>query len=135
MNGNGTDRDAVKKILTFLALTLLFSLVFYRLIIRAGMEHATLQVLALMWCPGTAAMITRLVYQRNLRGTGWGWGKTRYQVWSYFLPILYALPAYLVVWFGGLGKFPNYEFVQKVAARLHLGSASPAATIVILVAI
>jgi hypothetical protein len=61
------QRLAVKKILTFLILTLLFSSMFYRLIIRAGIQQSGIIVLGLMWCPGTAALVTRLLYQRNLR--------------------------------------------------------------------
>lgn len=130
---------AGKKIITFLVLTALFSAFFYRLIIRVGVEHAGFLVLGLMWCPGAAAIITRLIYQRNLRGMGWGWGKTRYQVWSYFIPLLYALAAYLIVWLGGFGKFPNMTTVHTIARQgigpLKLANASPAVAIALYVAI
>jgi hypothetical protein len=56
-------------------LMLLFSLVFYRPIIRGGVQHSGFYVLGLMWCPGAAAIITRVLYQKNLRGMGWGVGK------------------------------------------------------------
>jgi CAAX protease family protein len=125
------QRLAAKKILTFLALTLLFSSVFYRFVSRAGIEHSSFFVLGLMWCPGTAAMVTRLLYQRNLRGVGWAWGKTRYLLWSYAIPILYALAAYLIVWLGGFGKFPNPEFVHTMAVRFRLANASPAVVIAV----
>ena len=122
-------RLAVQKAVTFLGLTLLFSLVFYRPIIRVGIAHSGFLVLGLMWCPGTAAIVTRLLYQRNLRGIGWGWGKTRYQLWSYAIPILYALAAYLVVWLGGFGRFPNPVFVHNLAEQFRLAKASPAVVI------
>jgi len=129
------QRLAIKKILTFLSLTLLFSAVCYRPIIRGGMAHSSFLVLGLMWCPGTAAVITRLLYQRNLRGMGWGWGKTRYQLWSYAIPILYALAAYLVVWLGGFGGFPNPVFVHNLAEQFRLAKASPAVVIAIYVGV
>jgi membrane protease YdiL (CAAX protease family) len=122
-------RLAVQKVVTFLGLTLLFSLVFYRPIIRAGIAQSGFLVLGLMWCPGTAAIVTRLLYQRSLRGIGWGWGKTRYQLWSYAIPILYALAAYLVVWLGGFGRFPNPVFVHNLAEQFRLAKASPAVVI------
>jgi uncharacterized membrane protein len=75
--GHRVNRLAIQKVVTFLSLTLLFSLVFYRPIIRAGIVHSWL---GLMWCPATGGIITRLLYQRNLRGIGWGWGKTSYQL-------------------------------------------------------
>jgi membrane protease YdiL (CAAX protease family) len=98
---NETRRNVV----TFLILTLALSSIFYYLIISAGTLGAGsgLFVLGLMWCPGIAAIITRLAYQKNLRGMGWGWGKTRYQALSYLLPIGYALVAYGIVWLVGLG--------------------------------
>jgi membrane protease YdiL (CAAX protease family) len=127
--GHTMKRLAVQKAVTFLGLTLLFSLVFYRPIIRVGIAHSGFLVLGLMWCPGTAAIVTRLLYQRNLRGIGWGWGKTRYQLWSYAIPILYALAAYLVVWLGGFGRFPNPVFVHNLAEQFRLAKASPAVVI------
>jgi len=128
-------QPAIQKVVTFLILTLLFSLVFYRLIGRVGILHANFLVLGLMWCPGTAAIVTRLVYQRNLRGMGWGWGKTRYQLWSYAIPVLYALAVYLVIWLGGFGGFPNSEFVHRVASQFRLVNASPAVVIAVYVGV
>ncbi len=85
-----TQRLAVKQIITFLVLTTVFSSLAYRPILRVGVYNAAdaLPMFAIMWSPAAAALITRLVYQRNLRGIGWGWGKTRYQLWGYFIPIL-----------------------------------------------
>jgi hypothetical protein len=40
-----------------------------------------------MWIPRLAAIITRLIFQKNLKGLGWKWGKTSYQLLSYLLPI------------------------------------------------
>ncbi len=95
-----------KEISTFLILTLGFSSFFYSRYLSAGslnVEKAFLHVLGLMWCPGISAIFTSLIFQKNLRGLGWGWGKTRFQVLSFFLPFLYALPVYVVVWIGGWG--------------------------------
>jgi membrane protease YdiL (CAAX protease family) len=62
-----------------------------------------------MWSPGIAALVTRLIYQRNLRGQGWGWGGTRWQLLSYFLPMGYAAVAYSAVWAAGLGGIGTFE--------------------------
>lgn len=37
-----------------------------------------ISVALLIWCPGLAAIATRLLFQRNLRGFGWPPGKPRY---------------------------------------------------------
>lgn len=94
-----------KEILSFLVLTFAFSAVPYYLIITAGSLRAGggWYPIALMWCPGFAALATCLIYHKNLRGLGWGWGRTRYQASAYLLPIGYGLVAYGTVWMSGLG--------------------------------
>lgn len=117
---------AVKQIATFVFLAFVISSIFYPLVVRAGIEHVgILPALGLAWSPAAAAIITRLLYQKNLRGMGWGWGKTSYQIWSYFIPILYGLAAYSIIWLTGLGKFPNQEFIHELAVRFGTPNASP----------
>lgn len=103
-------KKSSKKIITYLAFTFGLSSIFYYLIISAGSLEAKggLYVICLMWCPGISAIITQLIYQKNLKGLGWKWGKTKYQLISYFLPILYALMAYSLIWITGLGKFNGF---------------------------
>lgn len=109
--------DIKRSLLTFLPLTFLLSSIFYYLIsTRGGMGAGSgLYVVGLMWCPGIAAIITRLLYRRNLRGMGWGWGKTRYQLLSYALPLLYTTLSYILIWATGLGGFYN----RALAAHLN----------------
>jgi len=96
-----------RNIVTFLVLTFGLSSIFYTLIIRAGTLGAGhgLYVLGLMWCPGTAGMLTSLLYTRSLRGMGWGLGKPKWLVMAYLLPLAYAAVAYGIVWAGGWGAF------------------------------
>jgi membrane protease YdiL (CAAX protease family) len=119
--------EARKKILTYLLLTFVLSGFFYWLILTADKgKLQTLPVLGLMWCPGVAAIVTRLIYQRNLRGMGWGWGKTRYQVASYLIPLAGGLLVYGTVWLTGLGGFSRQDFSP------HLPLASVLAQVVAL---
>lgn len=97
-------QDGSRKIITFLVLTIAFSLIFYILIISKG-ELSLFTAVGLMWCPGVAALITRLIHQKNFRGFGWGWGKTRYQLISYAYPIVYASVIYGFVWILRSGSF------------------------------
>src|SRR5262249_8305260 len=108
------------RIITFLLLTFALSSIFYYLIISAKSLRAGhgLYVLGIMWCPGVSALVTQLIYQRNIRGLGWGWGKTKYQAWSYAIPFLYALAAYAIVWAAGLGGFYNEKFLDEMASKL-----------------
>src|SRR4051794_27839628 len=104
-----------QRIVLFLVLTYAFSSVFYVHIASTG-KMKMLPVLGLMWCPGAAAMIVRLVTQGSLRGTGWGWGATRWQVLSYLLPPAGGLLVYGLVWLTGIG--------ESHAAGLALGKDS-----------
>jgi membrane protease YdiL (CAAX protease family) len=95
------------RILTFLGLTFGLSAIFWTTIAQAGTLNAGggAYTLALMWCPGIAALSTTLVFQRNLSGLGWRLGQRRYLLPAYFLPIGYGLVAYGLVWLTGLGVF------------------------------
>jgi membrane protease YdiL (CAAX protease family) len=95
---------ARKPVLLFLGLTLTFSVILYIPIIGMGMGIQGLLNLGIMWCPGLAAIITSLICYKSIKGLGWRWGKTRWQLLSYFLPFVYAGVVYGLVWVLGLGK-------------------------------
>jgi membrane protease YdiL (CAAX protease family) len=109
---------------TYLVLTFALSAVFYWLIISAGSlgVKGGLYVFALMWSPGVSALITRLVFQRNLRGEGWLPGAPRWLVLAYLLPIVYAAVAYGTVWLRGLGAVDLTRFKTPVTTFLVVGS-------------
>jgi membrane protease YdiL (CAAX protease family) len=104
------NKYTIRKIAVFLSLTLGLSSVFYFLIISNGSLNAAggLYVMGLMWCPGIAALITQLVFEKSLAGLGWKWGSTYHQLSAYFLPVLYAFIAYSVIWVSGLGRFNHF---------------------------
>ncbi|HVS01021.1 MAG TPA: CPBP family intramembrane glutamic endopeptidase, partial [Thermoanaerobaculia bacterium] len=79
-------------------------------------------VLGLMWCPGVAAIVTRLVFQRNLRGTGWGWGATRWQVMSYLIPPALCLVVYGFVWLTGIGGISPGGPAEALGRELPLSA-------------
>src|SRR6185295_7836411 len=103
-----------KAIATFLAITFALSSIFYAIIISIGKLGAGngIYVYGLMWCPGTAALITCRLRGISISELGWRWN-TRYVLISYFVPIVYGLLAYLAVWTSGFGKFPNDDFVKS----------------------
>jgi membrane protease YdiL (CAAX protease family) len=109
---------------TFLGLTFALSAVFWWLIIAAGTlgAHGGLYVIALMWCPGVSALLTRLAFQRNVRGQGWGWCGTRWAALAYLLPVAYATVAYGAVWLAGLGGVDLARFQTGVVPFVIFGS-------------
>ncbi len=116
-----------RQLITFLLLTFALSSIFYFLVIKSGHLGAGggAYVLALMWCPGTAAMLTLKIFRRDLGELGWKWGEPRYQVMSYLIPLLYAAVAYSAVWIVGLGRFYDPKFVDVVSRRFGLGALPP----------
>jgi membrane protease YdiL (CAAX protease family) len=101
------EGEVRRKVATYLALTLLFASPFYYLILAAGTLEVRggIYVFALMWSPGLAGIATRLIYQRDLRGSGWGWGASRYQLASYLIPVLAGLLVYVLAWSSGIANF------------------------------
>ena len=116
--------DTRAQLMTFLGLTFGLSAVLYTLIIRAGSLGAGggMYVLALMWSPGVSALITRLVFQRNLRGQGWGLGSPKWLALAYLLPLGYATIAYGLVWLTGLGGVDLSLFKTPVLTFFIVGS-------------
>ena len=116
--------DTRAALTTFLVLTFALSAIFWWLIIDAGSlgAHGGLYVLALMWCPGVSALVTRLVFQHDLRGEGWGLGAPRWLALAYLLPVGYATVAYGAVWLLGLGGVDLSRFTTGTATFLVLGS-------------
>lgn len=110
---NELDGDALienakeiwKRITTFIILTYSISSIFIYLSISAGDLGAAggLYGLGGMWSPGIAAILTQLLYRKSIRDFGWGWGKTKYQLWSYAIPVLYCFVIYIFVWVTGSG--------------------------------
>jgi CAAX protease family protein len=122
-----------KKIVVFLALTFALSAIFYAFIIASGSIHG--YSWGLMWCPGVAALLTQLLFQRNIRGLGWSIKPSRYWLVGYGLPLGYGLIVYGVVWLTELGTFAPAAMAQQTAAQLNLRIQSPYVFLVIYVVI
>jgi CAAX protease family protein len=99
--------EARRNILTFLSLTVALCLPFYyRILSPKSIETIPdLVVAGIMWAPGVAALFTRFVHQRNIRGFGWRLGPSRYLIVSYLLPLMACLIVYGIVWATALGRF------------------------------
>lgn len=76
----------------------------------------------LMWCPGTAALLTCLICHLDLRSLGWSWPRARHLGWSYALPWIYAVPVYLLAWAMIPGAFQWDHFSAPLAATFKVTS-------------
>ena len=117
-----SSRRTVQKTITYIMITFMLSSVFYYLISSSG-SLATMggiYATGLMWCPGIAALATQIVHHDSVRDLGWRWGKTRYQILSYLIPVFYVSVAYGLVWITGLGGFSGVELVKGLGAQFGL---------------
>jgi uncharacterized protein len=107
-----------KDIATFLLLTFGLSSLAWAPVISSGSLKAGggLYVAPLMWCPGLAAIATRLLFQRNLRGFGWRPGKPRYLLLGYVLPLGLTALVYSGVWLTGLGRFSPADLAGALSS-------------------
>ena len=124
MTGRRDRAEARAQLATFLTLTFLSSAVWWGLIVREGSLGANggMYVLALMWSPGVSALITRLIFQQNVRGLGWSPGAPKWLALAYVLPLAYAGVAYGLVWATGLGGVDLGKFTTPVATFITLGT-------------
>jgi len=100
----------------YLLLTLALSCIFYAFVIVTGHPAAGrgVYIAGLMWSPGVAAILTCLLTRTPLASLGWKWGAWKWQWAAYFIPIAYALAAYVLVWSMGWGGFVSPAFVDSV---------------------
>ncbi len=126
-----STKISLRPVAIFLSITLALSSIFYFLIIYSGTLGGGRgqYVMGLMWSPGISALITMKILKRNISDLGWKWGKTKYQIWSYFIPLIYAFIAYLIIWTFGWGGFYDKEFVSRLTQSFGLGPIGSGLTI------
>lgn len=122
MNSNLSNKATIGRIVTFLALTFGLSTIFYIKIITGG-EGIGPWLLPLMLCPGVSAILTKLIFDRNMKGLGWKPGPAKWLGLAYLLPILYGAVIYGITWLLGLGGFTT-EAVAEVVSELGMSDAS-----------
>ncbi len=122
-------RPLAQQILAFLLLVFAFSSLPYLLVIHSkhlGVGNG-LVVSMLMWCPAFAAFATCALLKIDLATLGWSWRPARYQAWAYVIPILYALPVYVVTWLAISGSCDFSRFADPVGKAFGFPD-SPRAT-------
>ena len=114
------SRDVRTEAKWFVGLTFAISTVFYVLMARVGdLADAGLLVVGLMWTPGLVALALQLRFRGTLRGLGWGFGGWRFWAAGYFVPILYAVLTYVLIWASPLADF-NFEVLERLRASWYL---------------
>ena len=114
MNTNSSNRTNIGRIVTFLVLTFGLSTISYVKIITGGEGIIGPWLLPLMWSPALSAILTKLIFDRNLKGLGWKPGPAKWLGLAYLLPILYGAAIYGIVWLAGLGGFTTDVVAEDV---------------------
>jgi membrane protease YdiL (CAAX protease family) len=123
-----------KAIAIFLLITFALSAVVYVLTLHAGNTGRLgnrIYGYGIMWCPALAAFLTCKILGRKISGLAWQWGNPKWQWWCYFIPMLYSLLAYLIIWLTGWGGFYNKAFITEAAHELGW-SGLPAGVFIVL---
>jgi len=103
LNYTGRPTNPKTMVVIFVILTFLFSSVFWYLTAQGTMS--TIVVVGVMWCPAAAAVVTRLIFQRNLKGFGLGVGKPVWLAVGILLPIAAGLIMFGSAWLSGIAPF------------------------------
>lgn len=128
-----SGNQSTKAIGIFIFFTFALSSIYYAILIHIGKLGAGngTYVVGLMYCPALSAFITCKILKRKISTLGWGWGKPRYQLWAYLVPLLYTFVAYLIIWLTGWGGFYDVKFVKDTAASFGWSSLPDAVVIVL----
>lgn len=86
--------------------------------------------LIVMSSPALAALIASLLTHRSLKDIGWHLLPVKWMALGWVLPMLYALPAYALVWFTNLGGIPNPTFLERARLTLNMPLGSDGIVIV-----
>ena len=123
MNINSYNRTKIARIVTFLVLTFGLSTIFYALIIKDGGYRGP-WLTPLMLCPSISAILTKLVFDRNLKGLGWKPGPAKWLGLAYLLPILYGAVIYGTVWLLGQGGINADAIAMVTSTQFGMSNAS-----------
>ena len=133
-NKTSERKEAWKTIFIFLAIVTVISAVFHYAIVN--LYPSRIYIGGLMWCPAVAAIITMKIKGRSISSLNWNWGNWKYIRLSYFIPAIYALITYILIWLFGLGGLPNEEIVLDWAKELGLvgiGTLNPTFAVIVAV--
>jgi membrane protease YdiL (CAAX protease family) len=122
-----------KPLALFLGLTAVLSTVFYVVVNVTGSPAPW--ILALMWMPALAAILTCVILGRPLRFLGGSRWSGRYALIGYLIPVGYAIVIYGIVWLTGIGGFPRLDAVDAFAAQAGIAALPEAVRILLFVVV
>jgi uncharacterized protein len=113
-----------KQLLVFFAAVIIITAAIFIIMFNGAQDNIGV-ILAMMWTPGIAALITSAVFKESISGYGWKPGKVKFLAYSYSLPLIISLIAYGIAWITGAAEFTTERVVNYKWARM-LGFGTPA---------
>ncbi|MGB4985776.1 MAG: CPBP family intramembrane glutamic endopeptidase [Erysipelotrichaceae bacterium] len=94
----------------------------YVVVFNGGINgpSGSMMVLIIMWIPAVAAVVTKLILERSLRGLGFIPHKNQYLLVSYIIPLIGCLIVYGICWGLQIGIL-NVELLQYMSIPTLLG--------------
>ena len=133
MEQKTTERKEVwQTILIFLAIVTTLSSLFHYAIVN--LYPSRIYIGGLMWCPAIATIITLKIKRRSISSLNWNWGNWKYIRLSYFVPAIYALITYILIWIFGFGALADEGLILDWAKELGLigiGTLNPTFALIV----
>jgi len=127
-------KETWKTILIFLTSVTFLSAIFHYAIVN--LYPSRINIGGLMWCPAIATIITLRIKGRSISSLNWKWGSWKYIRLSYFIPALYSLFTYVLIWIFGFGSIANEEAIQNWAEEIGLvGIGNLNSTSIVIIAV
>ncbi len=127
-------KETWKTIIIFLIVVTITSAIFHYAIVN--LYPSSIYIGGLMWCPAMAAFVTLKWMGRSISTLPWAWRNWKYIRLSYFIPTLYVMITYILIWGFGLGGLTDETNVLEWAKELGLvgmGSLPPGLAAIIAV--
>jgi len=117
-----------KRVMYYVIFLLIFSIAAYYM--AAQLKESPVATLIIMSSPALAAFVASALTGRSLKEIGWGVTPVWWLGIGWLLPILYAVPAYALVWITKLGGVPNPTFLERARFTLNIPSSPDGLVIV-----
>ncbi|EPJ52912.1 MAG: hypothetical protein OFPI_12240 [Osedax symbiont Rs2] len=119
MGPNKLIQSSKKPLYMFGILVSIFAAIGYTVCFAMGDENRSSGILIVQFSPLLAALITKLVLQKNLYGMGWRLGKIRYLSSAYVLAFFIAALSAVLVWVFGFADLLINPFAKEVKAGIN----------------
>ncbi|MBC6983362.1 CPBP family intramembrane glutamic endopeptidase [Caulobacter sp. 17J80-11] len=115
-------------VLLFLALMAGSTALMHWVIVSFGFTGMT--AVLLMWSVGLSAMLALKLMRQDLSSLGWNWGRSRYHLIAFALPVVYGAVTCFSADLAGLASFPKFEMLGEIARQQGFGPLGPTLSVV-----